>query len=339
MASINRYLLSNFLYSFIPLFGTLFLIVSIIFFMLIARVTAFIEIDFYELLQLYLFYMPRVFIFTMPISFFIAVGISLFKLSKESEIIVLFTLGYNPSKIKNLFLSIAFFISLFLLFCGMIIVPIAQNLKENFFDYKKTKAVINIKTGEFGQKFANWLVYIESEKDDIYKDIFMYSPKDSNKDERIITAREGSVTNRAGYFVLELKSGKIYTNQKNSWHITKFSKLSISSTSNVEIKNPLSIKEYWQNVLNSKNGKQEFTIYVLASLFPLAGTLFAIGLGIVVYRYQQNGIYLGLFAVLFSYYAILMLLANKPFIALPTIFFGFGLLSMLFYHFRIVKKF
>lgn len=99
----EKYLFSNFLSTFASLFSTLFLIMSIIFFLQIARITSFVEINLYELTKLYLFMLPRILIFTIPISFFVALAMSLFRLSKENETIVLFTLGYSSEKNSAIF--------------------------------------------------------------------------------------------------------------------------------------------------------------------------------------------------------------------------------------------
>ena len=140
MDRVQRYLFSNFVGSFASLFSTLFIIMSIVFFLQIARITSFIEINFSELVKLYLFMLPRILIFTVPIAFFVALSISLFRLSKENETIVIFTIGYATRKIALFFGISAVLCSLALLFVSLFMMPIAENLKDNFIDYKKISA-------------------------------------------------------------------------------------------------------------------------------------------------------------------------------------------------------
>ncbi|MBP5778868.1 MAG: LptF/LptG family permease, partial [Campylobacter sp.] len=116
----RKYLFSNFVSSFASLFSTLFIIMSIVFFLQIARITSFIEINFAELIKLYLFMLPRILIFTVPIAFFVALTLALFRLSKENETIVIFTIGYETRKIASFFFFVAFIISAFLLFISLV---------------------------------------------------------------------------------------------------------------------------------------------------------------------------------------------------------------------------
>ena len=109
--------------------------------------------------------LPRILIFTIPISFFVALAMSLFRLSKENETIVLFTLGYSSEKIARFFLFLAFIVSVSMLLISLFMMPLAENLKDNFVSYKKISANLNIKSSEFGQKFSDWLVFIDDQKD------------------------------------------------------------------------------------------------------------------------------------------------------------------------------
>ena len=110
MSRVNRYLLFNFLGTFASLFSTLFLIMSIVFFIQIARITSYIEISFSELFKLYSFMLPRVLLFVVPIAFFVSLAMTLFRLSKENESIVIFTLGGSPNKIAKFFLIFSAFL-------------------------------------------------------------------------------------------------------------------------------------------------------------------------------------------------------------------------------------
>ena len=71
MSRVNRYLLFNFLGTFASLFSTLFLIMSIVFFIQIARITSYIEISFGELFKLYSFMLPRVLLFVVKVLLFL----------------------------------------------------------------------------------------------------------------------------------------------------------------------------------------------------------------------------------------------------------------------------
>ena len=339
----RKYLFSNFLTSFASLFSTLFLIMSLVFFLKISGITSYIEINFNELIKLYLFLLPRILIFTVPIAFFVSLALALFRLSKENETIVLFTIGYETGKLTRFFFFVAILMTIFMLFISIIMLPIAENLKENFIDYKKSRATLNIKSSEFGQQIGEWLVFIEDENNDgnrtIYKDLVMYNPGENKNKEQMILASYGEFKHSKNNFFIELKDGKAYTMKQNMWHVTEFESLIIRTISDSEIYQIDSFIEYWKMMKDNQRIRQNFSIYVLISLFPVASVLFAISLGIVTYRYEKGFVYVGIFGVLFAYFALIMLLAKTPQIAVPVVFLTTLIASYIYYKVKIVKRY
>ena len=343
MDRVQRYLFSNFVSSFASLFSTLFIIMSIVFFLQIARITSFIEINFSELVKLYLFMLPRILIFTVPIAFFVALSISLFRLSKENETIVIFTIGYATRKIALFFVFIAFLASAALIFTSVFMMPIAENLKDNFVDYKKMSATLNLKSSRFGQKFSDWLIFIGDENRSdgrtIYKNLVLYNPGKGDEDERMIIADSGEFNNANSAFSALLHDGKVYTIKGASWHITEFSDMTIRTKSDASIRGGGGVLDYWRAMANSDKRKKDFSIYVLVSLFPLASVFFALSLGIVTYRYEKGFVYVGIFSVLFIYFALIMLLAKIPQIAVSLTFCLCFAASYLYYKVKIVPRY
>ena len=342
MSRVNKYLLFNFLGTFASLFSTLFLIMSIVFFIQIARITSYIEISFGELFKLYSFMLPRVLLFVVPIAFFVSLAMTLFRLSKENESIVIFTLGGSPNKIARFFLAFSALLSAVLLVVAIAMIPIAAQLNANFIDYKKTVAKLNLKPTQFGQKFSDWMVYVGSEVEDsngtTYKDIVMFNPfvKDS---QRLITAKNAKITNVNQSIELSLNEGKMYDIKDEIYHQSNFKSMKIRTTQSEEISNVGSIKEYWMEAASSNKRKKDFSTYVLVALFPLASTLFAISLGIVTYRYEKGMVYVGTFGVLFGYFTLIMLFSSKPALAIPLIFFVFLLAGVLLYKAKITRRY
>lgn len=342
MDRINRYFFSSFISSFASLFSTLFLIMSIVFFVRIARVTSYIQVNFIELLKLYLFMLPRILIFTTPIAFFVALTISFYRLSRENESTVAFTFGYSPKNIAKFFLKLSFLVSAFMLFISIIMMPLAENLRDNFTDYKKTQATLNLKASEFGQKFGDWLIYIESDEREsgktIYKELILYSPQKGEEKERVILANSGEFRSIDGVFEMDLKDGAIYT-LGSEVHITTFKDLIIRSKQTSRVSDANTIISYWAEAKTSDKRKKDITIYVLVSLFPLASTLFALSFGIVTYRYDKGAVYLGCFGVLFGYFLSIILLSEHPLIAIPAVFLtAFGISNIAFYR-KILRKY
>ena len=342
MSRVNKYLLFNFLGTFASLFSTLFLIMSIVFFIQIARITSYIEISFGELFKLYSFMLPRVLLFVVPIAFFVSLAMTLFRLSKENESIVIFTLGDSPNKIARFFLAFSALLSAALLIVAIVMIPIAAQLNANFIDYKKTVAKLNLKPTQFGQKFSDWMVYVGSESEDkngtTYKDIVMFNPfvKDS---QRLITARNAKIINVGQSVELSLNEGKMYDIRDEIYHQSNFKSMKIRTAQSEEISDVGSIKEYWIDAASSDKRRKDLSTYVLVALFPLASTLFAISLGIVTYRYEKGMVYVGTFGVLFGYFTLIMLFSSKPVLAIPLIFFVFLLAGVLLYKAKITRRY
>ena len=342
MSRVNKYLLFNFLGTFASLFSTLFLIMSIVFFIQIARITSYIEISFGELFKLYSFMLPRVLLFVVPIAFFVSLAMTLSRLSKENESIVIFTLGGSPNKIARFFLAFSALLSAALLVVAIVMIPIAAQLNVNFIDYKKTVAKLNLKPTQFGQKFSDWMVYVGSESEDkngtTYKDIVMFNPfvKDS---QRLITAKNAKIINVSQSVELSLNEGKMYDIRDEIYHQSNFKSMKIRTAQSEEISDVGSIKEYWMEAASSDKRRKDFSTYVLVALFPLVSTLFAISLGIVTYRYEKGMVYVGTFGVLFGYFTLIMLFSSKPSLAIPLIFFVFLLAGVLLYKAKITRRY
>jgi lipopolysaccharide export system permease protein len=313
---------------------------SIIFFIQISRVTSFIEITFLELGKLYTFMLPQIFLFTIPISFFIAISLSFFRLSKENETIVLFTLGYSPRKIALFFTTFAAVITILLLITSLVFIPLSRELNQNFIDYKKAEAAINIKATEFGQKFANWMVFVEKEvkEDDnrAYENLIMYS----KTPERLIISEKAAIVNEQGELKLSLFNGRAYEVVGGTLHEVLFKNMLFFSYPSDSIKSIDSILDFWKDIKSDHKKAKNFSLYVLISLFPLATLFFALSYGIVTYRYQKGGIYGVIFSVLFFYFASIMLIGKTiPLSGIAIVFLLFFITSILFFRQKILKRF
>lgn len=337
MSRVNKYIFSNFLGTFSSLFFTLFLIISIIFFIQISRLTAYIEVSFFELSKLYLFMLPRILLFCVPIAYFVALTMSLFRLSKENETTVLFTLGYSPKLLAKFFLLLSSAISVVLLVVALVLIPTASELNTNFIDYKKNIAKLNLKPSEFGQKFSDWMVFISSQskdgKDDTYNDITMYNGADL-----LIAAKKAKIVNEGGTALLQLENGELY---RLSDEITasSFRQLNIRSELGGTALEGVNIAKYWAKVSTSQKRRSDLSTYTLIALFPLSSTLFAISLGVITQRYEKGMVYVGVFGVLFAYFAFIMSLGSRPQIAIPLTFAIFIITGAIAFKRRILRRY
>ncbi len=316
-----RYMLNQFLSTNLSLFGVLFLIVSMVFFIQLARMTASIEISLFDFFKLYSFMIPRILIFTLPLSFFIALTLTLYRLSRENESIVYFTLGFSPTQMGRFFLRIAGLLSAFCLLVLLVFIPIALVLQNNFIDYKKTQVKFNIKSGEFGQKFLDWLIFIEKENDGLYQNIIMYRPlKKLDEKELFIIAKEGILERNEQSLSFRLRQGSVYDFEQNqTWYAGHFDDIVINTLISDDIESR-TLLEYYKGISTSPKRAQEFVIYTLIALFPLASTLFALSFGIVTYRYDKGLVYLSVFLVVGLYFGALSVFYQPPLLAISLIF-------------------
>ena len=319
MSKISKYILKNFTESFNPIFFTLFFMVSIIYFIKIAQITAIIKITFLELGKLYLFILPRIIIYTFPLVFFIAIALSLVKMSKDNEISVIFSFGVSPKKITKIFFVLSLTTSIFLLINALFLVPISKQLYKNFVDVKKAEAKLNITAMEFGQKFANWLVFInKSSKQNSFQDIVMYS-KEKNKEDFIIS-KSASIQNDKGALNLNLKDGKAFIIEKDSIKQTDYKAMKIYNSKNLEITKSKGVLSYWLKALKDKGRAKDFATFILISVFPLFAFLIAISIGIFNPRYEKNNVYAYIFATIFSYYVMMYyLISINPILSLVIV--------------------
>jgi lipopolysaccharide export system permease protein len=279
--------------------------------------------NFLELGTLYLYLLPKTLIYTLPITFFIALCITLFNLSKENETIVLFTLGYNPRKIATLFLSVAFVLSSLLIVDIFVLIPISKQLNSNFIDYKKAEAKFNIKTSEFGQKFSNWFVYIESiDNAKVYNGVTLYQNFTTKESEKLILASTATIENSNSLLRLALDKGKIFEFHPNEIGQVDFEKMYINTRPSSPIGYMQSIAEYWNGVFVDQKRAYDLSFFVLIALFPLATTFIAISIGIVTHRYDKHGIYLFMFTTIALYFALTTLLSTWHPQSAPFIVFG-----------------
>ncbi|EAI7969772.1 LptF/LptG family permease [Campylobacter jejuni] len=317
-----RYVLNQFLSTNLSIFFVLFAIVSMVFFIQLAKLTSSIEISFLDLLKLYGFMLPRILIFTLPISFFISLTLALFRLSKENESIVLFTLGFSPMILAKFFLKIASLISAFMLVVALVMIPIVFELQDNFVNYKSTQVKFNYKTGEFGQKFLDWMIFIEKQDSDKYENIIMYRPKHKADDkEQLIIAKEAHVQRKDDSFAFSLNQGKMYNfEQGQSIFSGEFDTLVVNTQFNTDNLQTKKFYEYWNDLNENPQRAREFVIYTTIALFPLASTLFALCFGLVTYRYEKGYVYLSMFGVIAIYFGLLSSFSQPPILACLGIF-------------------
>lgn len=306
MKKLRRYILSNLSSVFLSMFLPLFVIASMIFSIKLAAYTAVIKLSLLDMVKLYMFVLPDILFYTLPISFFVAAVLSIFKLSNDNEIVVLFALGIKPSFLAKTLFVPAFLLSTFLFVDYFILYPHTDNLSDNFIDQKKSEAKLNLSASEFGNNFGPWLLYIgkEDKEKKRYEDVFLFNKE--NNEEILISAKQADVINEGGVLQLELTNGEGYSYSKEKFTQINFDKMVIFDQLKSSLKSYEMPFTFWSSDENRKKKDRLLTTNTLLSLFPLLSIFLVISIGVVHARHQKSKIYLYIFLGVVFYYGLSM---------------------------------
>lgn len=69
----------------------------------------------------------------------------------------------------KIFFPITLIVTSVLLIFSLVMLPLTHSASKNFIAQKRADIDVNIKPGEFGQKLGDWLVYVDSVKNRVYR--------------------------------------------------------------------------------------------------------------------------------------------------------------------------
>ncbi len=339
MYKLRDYIVKNISILFFSIFAPLFVIASVIILIKLATYTAVIHLDFFEMIKLYLFLLPEILFYTLPVTFFIATAITLFRLSNDSELTVIFSLGIPPRFILKTLLKPAFFLSLVLAFDFLILFPHTTVLYRNFIAYKKSEAKFNLSASEFGHSFGDWLLYIgKNNEDGSYGDIFLFNK--TQKEEILISAKKAQIINKNNVLRLKLLDGEGYSYSAQKFSQTEFKTMYINDTMNADLTKYETPLEFWKSGYRRGNKDRKLILGTMFSLFPLASLFFVLTIGIVHARHQKSYIYLQIFLGTLIYFTSTLAL-QKPlhFLTIPVVLIPWLVGTYILYRKKIVARF
>ncbi len=316
MHRLRRYIISSFSLLFFSIFLPLFAIASIIFLIKLASYTAVIQLSLWEMFKLYLFVLPELLFYTLPVTFFIAAALSLFRLSSDNEMVVIFALGIKPSFILWTLLKPAMLLSLLLAFDFFILFPHTTVLSTNFVRYKQSEAKFNLEASEFGHNFGDWLLYIgKANRDRTYGDVVLFHKEE--KEEILIEAKKAEVLNERGVLQLKLTEGQGYSYSREKLTQMHFETMKINNVMQTDLRRYHTPIEFWLDPERRSNKIRMFITDTLLSLFPVVSLFAVLSMGIAHVRHQKGYIYLWLFVSMLVYYVSVS--ALQDFIGFYTI--------------------
>jgi lipopolysaccharide export system permease protein len=339
MDRLQKYILRNLSSLFLSIFLPLFAIASVIFLIKLATYTAVIQLSIWEMTKLYLFVLPEILFYTLPVSFFIAATLSLFKLSNDNEIIVLFALGIKPKFIVKTLLKPALLLTIVLTFDFFILFPHATVLSSNFISYKKSEAKFNLAASEFGNSFGDWLLYLGGKKDDgTYFKVFLFNKK--GKEEILISAQKAEIINDSGILRLKLSDGEGYSYSTKKLSQVNFKTMMINDTMKTHLRTYHKPLDYWFAKERRKEKIRMFITDTLLAFFPLLSLFIVVAIGVVQVRHQKSRVYLYLFVSILVYYGMTMGLQKVlMFYTIPVVALSWLLVTYYIYRKTIVNKF
>ncbi len=304
MDKLYNYILSNLSILFFSIFLPLFTIASVIFMIKLATYTAVIQLTIGEMGKLYLFVLPELLFYTLPISFIVGGALTLFRLSNDNEMVVVFSLGISPSFITKVFALPAFLLSILLFINFVVLTPYVNHLKRNFLTIKKSEAKFNLTPSEFGQNFGDWMLFINKsdQNSKAFGDIVLFNKE--MKDEILITAKKAElINNNNGVLQLRLDDGKSYSYTQDLLKTMLFQTGYINDMMSKDNDVYQGTLDYWTNNEKRSQKDQQFITSSLLTLFPLLSVPLILALGIVQSRHQKRWIYLWLFLAIVGYYS------------------------------------
>ncbi|MCT7534654.1 LptF/LptG family permease [Aliarcobacter cryaerophilus] len=319
---LSNYLHSQLAISFFPIFLGLFFITSVVFLVKIVSLTSVIKMNFIELSSLYLYTVPQILLFTLPISYFLSLVISISKLSSEYEMTVITSFGVGPLNIVKKLLPITLLISIALLVITLGLIPKAKYLMNSFIDYKKNEANFNIKESEFGQKFGDWLIFIEKKEDNIYKNVKLFK-KENNKEE-LIVSETAILENKKGNLTFKLFNGKIFIIDDSELNEIDFETMYINEiVNNQQILVFSTSLNYWILSLEYNLDNDSFVFFILTSIFPLISLFLVVTFGYFNPRYEKNRAVAYSIGAVILYYVLIKYIGDRLFLhslyIIPTI--------------------
>lgn len=339
MHKLRRYIIKNFSILFLSIFLPLFAIASVIFMIKLATYTAIIQLNAFEMFELYLFVLPEILFYTLPITFFVSATLTLFRLSNDNEMIVIFALGIHPDFIFKILLKPAILLTILLGFDFFILFPHATVLSSNFVSYKKSEAKFNIKASEFGNNFGNWLLYVgKNNPNGTFGNVFLFN-KEKGK-EILLGAKEAQVVNQNGILKLKLHQGEGYSYTDNTLSQIDYQTIIINDMMKTDLTTYRKPLEYWQSDDRADSKRHMIITDILLSIFPIISLFFVLAFGIVHARHQKSYVYLALFlAIVFYYGATVGLIDVINYATIPTVLILWMVSTYIIYRKKIVARF
>jgi lipopolysaccharide export system permease protein len=320
-----KYLTKSFARLFVTIFLPIVAIGSLILLIRIAKYTEIVPMDLGEIARLFGYFVPILFFYTLPIAFFAALAITMRRLSEDYETTALFSFGLSPTQLLARFLPLSLAVTLLLLLLSLGLIPLTKQLSKSFLAYKRMHAAISVKPSQYGQKFGDWMVYLQSrDKKGNLENIILYAPAMEGAEEMLF-AKRGRFFNRQGVMGLRLYNGHVYRIAEQTIDSITFDEMTLYHANTGKPFTYQRLADYWRRARHDAKRRKDLMLFIGVSLFPLLTLSYALLIGIHHTRYQSGWLYPSLLGVTLVYYGALTVAAKQSVTgaALFMLLFGF----------------
>lgn len=339
MVNVKTYISSNFVKSFLTIFLPFFLIISLVYLVKIAGLTAQIQLTFLELLQLYSYSVPDIMFYTLPLSFIAALANVLVKLSQDNELIALYALGLNAQNILRRLILLGLLFSILLGSISFLAMPLAKQLYKSFKEDKKAEAKLNIVAGELGQKFGQYYIYVKEKDHGIFNDMVIYNRTDM-ENEQFFAAKTGQLNNQPHVTSLLLNDGYGYTYSDTKLQQAKYKSLEVYDSVEKTLYKFEDIIAHWGRAATEPKMMHRVLFFVFVSLIPLLSIYLVASFTMINPRYQSNHSFLVIFiSALLLYLTASALEKWGTLLLLVLAIFMTTILGVWLFHKRVSKYF
>jgi lipopolysaccharide export LptBFGC system permease protein LptF len=335
---LHQYIVKEFLSSFI--FGSIIFSSLLIFERVFALVNLFIskKVNLIIILKLFCFLLPNILVITIPMAVLFGALLAYSKLSENNEIMALKSLGTNYITLFLPTVLMVFFISLTMLFVNHIITPLSH---AKFKSLYKTVAIstscINLNDKK-AIKLGSYMLYADSvnKKKNIMYRVSIYNPTYDNKI-RITASLANIYIGKNSVIKLILHNGylqKVDTAHNDSITLIYFNyyyftidlyellkkhikTISIYEMSSYDIYKKIQYCK--QKNMDTIEYEQQFWFRWIFAVAPLAFTICALPLGIIINKSNKNIGFIISLCIIVLYYVMLIItisLSEKHY--LPT---------------------
>ncbi|MDQ1325759.1 MAG: lipopolysaccharide export system permease protein [Campylobacterota bacterium] len=303
MVNVKGYISTNFAKSFLTVFLPFFLIISLVYLVKIASLTAQIQISFTEMFRLYSYTLPDIIFYTLPLSFVAALTNVLMRLSLDNELVALYALGLRADKVLRSLFILGTLFSLLLLFVSFLAMPLSKQYYQSFKTEKQAEAKLNIVPGKLGQKFGDYYVYVKENKDDVFHTIVIYN-RTKKDQEQFFSSHSGKLNKEHNQTSLLLNEGYGYTYTGTKLQQAQYKLLEVFDTSRQKDFRYQDIFNYWAQAATNQKLMGKILFFIFVSLIPLLCIHLVASFAMINPRYDANHSFLIIFLVALFFYFI-----------------------------------